>query len=120
MKLDPVISSLDKIASTIQEKGLVKEAEEIDVVSNTLEKMAKERLKQNTRPSPIFNDSSTKVTDDKDHFPIDTIERARNALARVNQYTAVPSWYKGTLEQLKAKVRSAVHAKYPSIEISDK
>jgi len=41
-------------------------------------------------------------------YPIDTIERARNALARVSQ--------SGTLAE-KRKVRSAVRRKYPSIEI---
>ena len=42
----------------------------------------------------------------KGHYPDDTINRARNALSRVSQY--------GDAE-LKAKVRAAVHRKYPSI-----
>jgi len=118
-KLSSVIESLDKIATKVQEKGLLKEAEEIDVVSNTIEKMAKERLEKNTRPAPIFPDGSSKVKDGKDHFPIPDAAHARNALARVNQYSDVPSWYDGSLEELKSKVRSAVKSKYPSIKISD-
>lgn len=117
MSYEPLIARLDKIASLVQEKGLVKEAEEIDVISNTLEKIA---LKKDTRPAPIFQSTSLKVKDDKDHFPIPDIAHARNALARVNQYSSVPSWYDGTLTELKAKVRSAVHSRYPSIEMSDK
>ena len=40
------------------------------------------------------------------HYPIDTANRARNALARVSQY--------GTPEE-KATVRAAVHKRYPGI-----
>ena len=43
-------------------------------------------------------------------YPIHNIEHARNALARVSQF--------GSADE-KAKVRSAVKAKYPSIKISD-
>jgi len=43
----------------------------------------------------------------KGRYPIDTIERARNALARVSAY--------GTPEE-KAKVRRAVYRKYPGLK----
>jgi hypothetical protein len=33
-----------------------------------------------------------KVKDNKDHFPINSESQARNAIARVNQYSSVPSW----------------------------
>jgi len=42
----------------------------------------------------------------KGRYPIDTIERARNALARVAQF--------GTASE-KARVRRAVYRKYPSL-----
>ena len=42
----------------------------------------------------------------KGRYPIDTIERARNALARVSQY--------GSADE-KARVRCAVARKYPQI-----
>jgi hypothetical protein len=42
-------------------------------------------------------------------YPIDTLGRARNALARVAQHGS-PSE--------KATVRRRVHARYPSIEVS--
>jgi len=44
----------------------------------------------------------------KGRYPIDTIERARNALARVSQF--------GTAAE-KAAVKRAVRRKYPDIEI---
>ena len=43
-------------------------------------------------------------------YPIDTEERARNALARVSAY--------GTPAEKRA-VRNAVHRKYPNIEIGE-
>jgi hypothetical protein len=53
--------------------------------------------------------------DKKDHFPINDEGQARNALARVHQYSIVPSWYKGSLKGLQALVSRKVHSKYPSI-----
>jgi len=43
-------------------------------------------------------------------YPIDTVRRARNALARVAQH--------GTPEE-RRKVRAAVKRKWPSIEVSE-
>ena len=50
------------------------------------------------------------VFPDKRAYPIDTENRARNALARVAQH--------GTPDE-QAKVKAAVKKKYPSIEISE-
>jgi hypothetical protein len=58
--------------------------------------------------------------DKKDHFPINDEDQARNALARVHQYSSVPEWYKGSLKGLQALVSRKVHSKYPSIGKSDK
>lgn len=70
------------------------------------------------RGDVVFPADCKSVKDDKDHFPINSIAQARNALARVNQYTSAPSWYSGSLDTLVKKVVSAVHKKYPSIEVS--
>lgn len=56
--------------------------------------------------------------DKKDHFPINNEAQARNALARVNQFTKVPDWYSGSLQSLVSLVAKKVKAKYPSIEVS--
>ena len=71
------------------------------------------------RGKVVFPAGSSKVKDDKDHFPYNTIEQGRNAISRSHQYSKVPSWYKGTLSELQTKVKSAVHKAYPSIEISE-
>jgi hypothetical protein len=67
----------------------------------------------------VFPAEDEKVNDDKDHFPINDKNQGRNALARVNQYSSVPKWYNGTLEEVKDKVYKLVHKKFPSIEIND-
>ncbi len=76
--------------------------------------------KVRNRGDVVFPAESKSVKDDKDHFPINSLAQARNALARVHQYDASPSWYTGKLETLVSKVVSAVHKKYPSINIESK
>jgi hypothetical protein len=71
------------------------------------------------RGDVVFPADSSKVTDDKDHFPINSLAQARNALARAGQYSSSPKWYKGSLSALKTKVHNAVKRKYPSIEVSE-
>lgn len=63
---------------------------------------------------------ASSAKDHKDHFPINSIGQARNALARVHQYSAAPSWYKGSLKGLQALVSRKVHSKYPSIKSKKK
>jgi hypothetical protein len=41
-----IIEMLDKIATTVEEQGHPKEAEEIDIIANTIEKLAKEEPKE--------------------------------------------------------------------------
>lgn len=56
-----------------------------------------------------------RADDHKDHFPINSIDQARNALSQVAKYKSSPSWYKGTLKSLQELVSRKVHTKYPSI-----
>lgn len=58
--------------------------------------------------------------DKKDHFPINDADQARNALARVHQYSSAPDWYKGSLAGLQALVARKVKAKYPKIDVGGK
>lgn len=71
------------------------------------------------RPAPIFPKGSPKVKDDNDHFPIPDKNHGQNALARINQYGEVPSWYDGSLSELKAAVVKAVKGKFPGIEVEE-
>lgn len=73
-----------------------------------------------TRPNPVFDANDADVNDNKDHFPLGSVNQARNALARVNQYTTTPPWYNGkSLKTMKAKVARAVKKHYPSIEVTE-
>lgn len=76
------------------------------------------KAKLRNRGDVVFPAEARKVKDDKDHFPINNVKQARNALARVNQYDRSPKWYDGTLKELKADVYSAVMDKYPSIHVN--
>jgi hypothetical protein len=72
------------------------------------------------RGNVVFDASSPSVTDKKDHFPINDADQARNALARVNQFSSAPPWYKGDLKSLINAVYRKVKSKYPSIEADPK
>jgi len=77
------------------------------------------QAKVRQRGDVVFPSNSPKVKDNKDHFPINDIGQARNALARAGQYDKVPPWYNGTLEGLKEAIRRAVRKKFPSVKISE-
>lgn len=63
---------------------------------------------------------ASSAKDKKDHFPINNEAQARNALARVHQYSAAPSWYSGSLKSLQELVSRKVHSKYKGIGKSEK
>jgi hypothetical protein len=61
-----------------------------------------------------------KAKDKKDHFPINDEAHARNALARVKQYSSKPEWWNGSLKGLQDLVARKVKAKYPKIDVGSK
>ena len=75
--------------------------------------------KVRARGKCVFPAEHPSVKDNKDHFPINSVAQARNALARAGQFDSVPSWFKGTLTSLKNSIQRAVKKEYPSIEISN-
>lgn len=77
---------------------------------------AKKTVKQRARGTSVFQSTHPKVKDNKDHFPINDLAHARNALARVMQYDSVPSWYNGTLGGLQSAVKRAVYKKFPGLK----
>jgi hypothetical protein len=94
--------------------------------AQTIEKLAAAKKKKKLDPKAKVRNRGTvcvpasSAKDKKDHFPINNIDQARNALARVHQYSSTPSWYKGSLKGLQALVSRKVHSKYPGIGKSDK
>lgn len=87
----------------------------INIFFDVIEKDAAEK----SRGQFVFPKDHPKVKDDKDHFPINTLGRARNALARANQFSSAPTWYSGTLQSFVNSVVRAVKKEYPSIEVSE-
>ena len=72
------------------------------------------------RPAPIFPKESPKVTDGRDHYPIPNLTHGRAALQRLSEFSGiVPSWYKGTFEELKNTIVKAVKEKFPGMEIDE-
>lgn len=69
----------------------------------------------------IFGAKHSKVTDEQDHFPIDTQGRARNALVRAAQLaksSGRPRWFTGTPKQFLDEVRRVVKKRWPAIEVT--
>jgi hypothetical protein len=93
-----------------------------DYYNQSLESQAAKedsKAKVRNRGKVVFPAESSHVKDNKDHFPINDADQARNALAQVAKYTSVPSWYKGTLKALKDAVHKEVEKHYKSIKVSD-
>ena len=67
----------------------------------------------------VFPKEHPKVNDGKDHFPINDINHARNALAQAGKYDKAPEWYDGSLKDLLKTIRSTIEKEFPSIEVSE-
>src|SRR5271154_5482898 len=91
---------------------ILKLAEQFEVLAKDKQKLDP-KAKARNRGTVCVPASQAK--DKKDHFPINSIGQGRNALARVHQYSKVPSWYKGSLKGLQDLVSRKVHSKYPGI-----
>lgn len=96
---------------------ILKLAEQFEVLAKKKEKLDP-KAKVRNRGTVCVPASQAK--DKKDHFPINSIGQARNALVRVHQYSKAPAWYKGSLKGLQNLVSRKVHSKYPSIKSEKK
>ena len=119
-KGDEMLEDLDKLPPELLDADTyMRAASQYEMKANQLLALAKEKQKLDpkakvrNRGTVCVPASSAK--DKKDHFPINNEAQARNALARVHQYSSVPEWYSGSLKGLQALVSRKVHSKYPSI-----
>ena len=85
-----------------------------------LEKIAGEKVKVRARGTCCLPADHPQVLNNTDHYPINNVAQARNALARVKGHKSVPPWFKGTLSSLVNIVQKKVKSKYPSIEVIKK
>lgn len=99
---------------------LLAKADTFESAALDLIKLAKSdpKAEVRNRGTVAFPAGSASVKDNKDHFPMNTADQARNALAQASKYTSAPPWYKGSLESLVSAVARAVKKHYPSIDVS--
>jgi hypothetical protein len=56
-----------------------------------------------------------KVTDSKDHYPLNSEKEGHAALTATKKLNTLPSWFKGSLEELKSAVQKAVKKAFPKL-----
>ena len=67
----------------------------------------------------VFPAGSSKVNDDKDHYPINSEKQGRAALSYAGKQKSAP-WYNGTVEEMRKAVQRAVHKAFPNIGKEEK
>lgn len=118
---ETVLKKLAALAGELDELGHTDLANEVDeVLTAVAAKKPKAKAKVRSKGKVVFDSTHPKVKDNKDHFPINSVAQARNALARANQFSKTPEWFKGTLKEFVNSVVKAVKKHYPSIEVSEK
>lgn len=110
-----MFSKFAELACQLDSAGLFQEA---DVLDEMLSVQAAFKQKRSEFAIPADH---PKNRSDIGHFPINTLARARNALARASQFSPgnPPKWWVGTSQALVNIITKAVNKKYPSITISD-
>ena len=84
------------------------------------ENVVDEDTKAKDKPLPVFDSKSSKIKDNKEHFPLGTIKQAESALKKAKSYKRKPKWYLGSLDELKKEIISKVKKEYPTIEDIEK
>lgn len=63
----------------------------------------------------IAGQTSVKLLDKKDHFPVFTETQARSSMSRAMQLGEVPVWYSGSLDDLRKEVFIGISKAHPSL-----
>src|SRR5271165_416586 len=77
------------------------------------------KAKVRNRGKCVFPANSSKVNDDKDHYPLPDEAHGRSALSYAGKQKSAP-WYNGTVEEMRSAVQRAVHKAFPGIGKEDK
>lgn len=119
-----MLKKLAELATDLDELGHEDLAQKVDDIIAMAAAEKKKKLdpkaKDRNKGKVVFPANSPKIKDKKDHFPINSAAQARNALARANQFSKVPEWFKGSLQELVSAVAKAVKKHYPGIDVSKK
>jgi len=65
----------------------------VAILANSFLKEAGGEPKVRSRGKVVFPAEHPSVLDNKDHYPINNANQARNALGRASQHDKKPSWY---------------------------
>jgi hypothetical protein len=69
------------------------------------------------RQGSIAGHQSPRLLDQRDHFPVITETQARASMSRAMQLSETPTWYRGTLDELRYEVYQGIAAAHPKLEI---
>jgi hypothetical protein len=84
----------------------------VDVHSETLS------VADSLRTGGIAGHASDRLLDKKEHFPVFTQTQAQSSMARVMQLSEIPSWYNGTLAELRQEVYAGINKIHPGIDLN--
>jgi hypothetical protein len=85
---------------------------EIDVESETL------TVSDTLQVGSIASRQSDRLLDTKDHFPVFSQVQAQSSMARVMQLNESPSWYNGSIAELRQEVYNGIMNLHPEIELN--
>ena len=80
-----------------------------------LTSIAKKEEKPATKGKFALPANHSKVTDSKDHYPLNSEKEGHVALTATKKLNTLPSWFKGSLEELKSAVQKAVKKAFPKL-----
>ena len=86
----------------------------VDVHSETLS------VADSLRTGSIAGFASDRLLDKKEHFSVFTQTQAQSSMARVMQLSEIPSWYNGTLVELRQEVYAGINKVHPGIDLNVK
>jgi hypothetical protein len=84
----------------------------VDVQSETLS------VAEQLSSGSIAGYPSDRLLDKKEHFPVITQTQAQSSMARVMQLAEAPSWYNGTIAQLRQDVYDGIMKMHPEITLN--
>lgn len=95
-----------------------KMASDFELLVSKAAKKLDPKAKDRNRGKVAVDVNHPKNKSNKQHFPMNSANQARNALARASQLSKAPEWWSGSLQELVSCVARAVKKHYPSIEVS--
>lgn len=101
-------------------KGSGDAASFVDIIKRITFKNRVSDADDASRTDCVFPKDSPDVNDGKCHYPLNSLARARAAIAYANKMTDKPAWYSGDLDVagLVKKIVNAAKAAYSSIDVS--